>query len=463
MDLNHIHMNGEADDMEIESSSDKQFRHNHYHNQPYPGGIRPTAYIFDGEGNYYIKEWDLGPGRGKEFCWYHVEIPKGDERLVQSAIYLINVLCPPLKLQDILSLVSNGPFCGHVDGALVFRVNSPGPPSNKFTFRIAARVTENSVITVSLGRVPRLGFSQVNNKSLLSEVPIVRSMNRGDDRESGNFREGTEIEEHVLDFFLRMNHSEEGDNLVPRTVSNLVVHVIDTHVDHLQDVATNLETELDAVEFELDRGGYDLKKQLLQDRKFPKMHVDLQRLLQVISHGEQVFPRVKEKCSSKDWFATEDINALEELIGRIRRLKENIGFTASRVKAIQTGLDSWQAEQINRKLYYISFLSVVFLPLSVITGVFGMNVGGVPWTGQRDPNLKDGFLNVMLLCAVMLVVVLLCFLFPSIYGRVMAWRRKRSLTRSSSLNRRSFIRRAGISGDRTQREGYIRLGRSSAS
>ena len=91
-------------------------------------------------------------------------------------------------------------------------------------------------------------------------------------------------------------------------------------------------------------------------------------LLQVLAHGEQVFPRVKEKCSLKVWFASEDINSLEELTGRFKRLKENVGFIANRVTAVQAGLDSWQAEQINRKLYYLSFLSIIFLPLSVITG-----------------------------------------------------------------------------------------------
>ena len=90
--------------------------------------------------------------------------------------------------------------------------------------------------------------------------------------------------------------------------------------------------------------------------------------MQVIAHGEQVFPRVKEKCSSKHWFASEDINSLEELIGCLRRLKENVEFLANRVTAIQAGLDSWQSEQINRKLYYLSFLSIIFLPLSFITG-----------------------------------------------------------------------------------------------
>lgn len=219
----------------------------------FPGMVRQKAYIFDGSGNYYNKEWNLAEGRGNEFCWYHVELPKGNHKLSQSAQCLIDVLCPPLKLQDILSFVSNGPFCGYVNGALVFRVNSPGPPSSNFTFRIAARVTEHSVITVSLGRVPRLGFSPMS-QSLLSEVPSVEnpSCYRGEQKAGS----GIVIGEHVLEFLLTMNHSEEADNPVPKSVSNLVVHIIDTHVDHLQDVVTKLEIELDSVEIELDKGNF---------------------------------------------------------------------------------------------------------------------------------------------------------------------------------------------------------------
>lgn len=328
---------------------------------------------------------------------------------------------------------------------LFFRVNSPGPASSKFTFRIAARVTESSVITVSLGRIPRLDFSPVG-QSLLLDVPTVESPTyiRGERKE----RSGTVIAEHVLDFLLRMNHSEEADNAVPKCVSNLVVHIIDTHVDHLQDVVTTLELELDSVEFELDRGGFALKEKLLEDRRFPKMHLDLQRLLQVIAHGEQVFPRVKEKCSSKDWFSSEDISSIEELCGGLRRLKENVGFIVNRVTAIQAGLDNWQAEQINRKLYYLSFLSIIFLPLSIITGVFGMNVGGVPWTGQDDPKLEDGFRNVVWLSVGTLVLILVLFLFPALCTRLTAWQKKRDIRKSWNI--RSLARRP-------ERNGYTRL------
>ncbi|KAF8111980.1 hypothetical protein N665_0069s0007 [Sinapis alba] len=440
-----------GDESDVESLTSASLRDAHRFRAQFSGMVRQRAYIFDGDGKYYNKEWDLKEGTGKEFCWYHVELPKGNQKLSQSAQHLIDVLCPPLKLQDILSLVSNGPFCGHVDGALVFRVNSPGPASSSFTFKIAARITQNSVITVSLGRVPRLGFSPMG-QSLLSEVPSVDSPSyyRGEQKE----RSGIVIEEHVLEFLLTMNHSEEADNPVPSSVSNLVVHIIDTHVDQLQDVVTKLEIELDAVELEMDRGGFAMKKQMLDDRRFPKLHLNLQRLLQVIAHGEQVFPRVKEKCSTKPWFLAEDINSLEELIGRLRRLKENVGFIANRVTAIQAGLDSWQAEQINRKLYYLSFLSIIFLPLSIITGVFGMNVGGVPWTGQNKPELADGFRNVMYICLIMLVVVLSCVGFPALYSRIASWWRMRAMNRNWSLNRRSFQKRPNIV---QERRGYLRL------
>lgn len=404
--------------------------------------VKQRAYNFDGRGHYSTRGWDLSAATstaGDGFYWFHVELPRGNsvshhQRLALSAQSLIDALCPPLKLQDILALSSNGPFCGHVDGALVFRVNSPGPASSAFTLRLAARVTESSLITVSLGRVPRLGFSPASARSLLSEIPKVER-DPGGDEGSGS---GVPIPAHVLEFLLTMNHSEEGDNPVPRSMSNLLVHVVDMHIDHLQDIVARLEMELDAVELELDAGGSLLKKQMLDDRRFPKMHLDLQRLLQAVSQGEQVFPRVKEKCATKPWFSSEDVIALEELIGRLRRLKENLGFIVNRVTAVQAGLDSWQAEQINKRLYYLSFLSIIFLPLSVLTGIFGMNVGGVPWTTQKDPQIEDGFVNVMILCIVLLVFLLLCFMFPTLYARMLIWRRKHSLKRKWSFKGKSY-------------------------
>ncbi|KAJ8571117.1 hypothetical protein K7X08_038089 [Anisodus acutangulus] len=70
-----------------------------------------------------------------------------------------------------------------------------------------------------------------------------------------------------------------------------------------------------------------------------------------------------------------------------------------------------------------------------------MNVGGVPWTNQKEPELKDGFTNVMLLCVALILLVLVCFLFPDFYSVVVTWKKRRDMKRSWYLNHKSSLRR----------------------
>ncbi|KAL6996140.1 hypothetical protein U1Q18_006278, partial [Sarracenia purpurea var. burkii] len=65
--------------------------------------------------------------------------------------------------------------------------------------------------------------------------------------------DGIVSSEHALEFLLTKNHSEEADNTVPKSVSNLVVHIVDSHVHHIEGIVTKLGIELDAVELELDK------------------------------------------------------------------------------------------------------------------------------------------------------------------------------------------------------------------
>ncbi|KAL9260221.1 hypothetical protein AKJ16_DCAP14889 [Drosera capensis] len=397
-----------------------------------PDAVKTKAYKFYGNGNYDVKEWDLAECRGSEFCWYQVQLPKGDES--QLSKYLIDVLGPLLKPRDILSLIKSRHFCGHVDDAVIFRVTSADPASTLFTSKLAVMVTGNSVISVSQERVLGRGFSSFKSPLHL-EVPILEPHNGQQQGESSRF---------VIDEHMSAKHSEEADYSVPRSVSNLVIHIIDTYVAHQEDVVDKLETDLDELE-NINPGDYQ-RKQLLQGRSCAELLTKSQRFLQpaistrikdsdsilyvpenrgtfgmfgglvgmedgghfmVIAHGEQVLPQVKRKCSSKQWLADADVCNLEELIGRLRKLKENVKFISKRAKTIQTDLQGRQSNQINRKLYCISLVTMVFLPLSLLIGVFGMNVGGIPWTSQTGHSEKQGFRNVMLLCAILVIVMLI--------------------------------------------------------
>jgi zinc transporter len=60
------------------------------------------------------------------------------------------------------------------------------------------------------------------------------------------------------------------------------------------------------------------------------------------------------------------------------------------------------SEETNRNLFILSVVTVIFLPMTLITGIFGMNVAGLP--GLENP---DAFWWVMLSMAVVPTVFVL--------------------------------------------------------
>lgn len=97
---------------------------------------------------------------------------------------------------------------------------------------------------------------------------------------------------------------------------------------------------------------------------------------------------------------------------RVKNKKTRIQISSARIDALQNSLKSWQADQLNEKVYYLTVVTIIFSPLAVITGAFGMNVTGVLWTPIED---GTGFRNVMIICACITVFVLSVFFVPPVY------------------------------------------------
>jgi zinc transporter len=60
------------------------------------------------------------------------------------------------------------------------------------------------------------------------------------------------------------------------------------------------------------------------------------------------------------------------------------------------------SEATNRNIYSLSLLTAIFLPITLITGIFGMNVGGLPRVNQ-----EFGFGSVLTVMAVTIAASLL--------------------------------------------------------
>jgi zinc transporter len=69
---------------------------------------------------------------------------------------------------------------------------------------------------------------------------------------------------------------------------------------------------------------------------------------------------------------------LVELADRTTRAVEEIAAVADRITALQDHIASHTAEQLTRNSFILSVVAAIFLPLGFLTGLFGVNVSGMP-------------------------------------------------------------------------------------
>jgi zinc transporter len=86
---------------------------------------------------------------------------------------------------------------------------------------------------------------------------------------------------------------------------------------------------------------------------------------------------------------------LRELTDRMTRYIEDLDEARERATVTHEELLNRLAELTNRRMYLLTMIAVIFLPLSFVTGLLGINVGGIP--GAND---SRGFLIVVGLLAV---------------------------------------------------------------
>jgi zinc transporter len=69
---------------------------------------------------------------------------------------------------------------------------------------------------------------------------------------------------------------------------------------------------------------------------------------------------------------------LLETSNRAIRTMEELATTSDRLQAIQDHLDVMHTTALGRNSYVLSVVAAIFLPLGFLTGLFGINVGGMP-------------------------------------------------------------------------------------
>lgn len=82
------------------------------------------------------------------------------------------------------------------------------------------------------------------------------------------------------------------------------------------------------------------------------------------------------------WFCEPEMAELRRLLERLNAVYLDLESVQERARLLQDEIAGRVANATNRNLYVVSLLTAVFLPITLISGIFGMNVGGLPWENQ---------------------------------------------------------------------------------
>lgn len=83
-----------------------------------------------------------------------------------------------------------------------------------------------------------------------------------------------------------------------------------------------------------------------------------------------------------DWLAADDRLHIREAADRFARMTEELEAVRERAALLHEQLTDLRAEQLDQRSLLISVVAFIFLPLTFITGLLGMNVRGIPFADE---------------------------------------------------------------------------------
>ncbi len=111
----------------------------------------------------------------------------------------------------------------------------------------------------------------------------------------------------------------------------------------------------------------------------------------------------KLRASDQSWINTWTKRHFQENLDQITHLIDEADEAANRSQILHDELANAMTERLNKSMYKLSMISIIFMPLTFITGLFGMNVGGIPGA--------DNSAAFYICAAVMLLTILVHLIF----------------------------------------------------
>ena len=157
----------------------------------------------------------------------------------------------------------------------------------------------------------------------------------------------------------------------PRDAADLTVRLVELMVEHIVTRVDTLGDEVAACEHQaLGDSSGDLRAILADHRR---RAIQLRRFL-----SPQREALGKLAPINLPWFDAHHRARINESADRMTRTIEELDAARDRAAVTQEELGSRLTEATNQRLYVLSLITAIFLPLGFVCSLLGVNVGGVP-------------------------------------------------------------------------------------
>ena len=157
----------------------------------------------------------------------------------------------------------------------------------------------------------------------------------------------------------------------PRSAGDFLVMVAERIADRMGDIVADLDDSVDELEDTVQTSEIQELRSKLADLR--RKAVVLRRY--IAPQRDVLFRLIQDRISLLD---DADRAHLREVAERTARFVEDIDSARDRASITQEELNHKLSEQMNRAIYTLSIVAAIFLPLGLLTGLLGINVGGIP-------------------------------------------------------------------------------------
>ncbi len=151
----------------------------------------------------------------------------------------------------------------------------------------------------------------------------------------------------------------------------LLDYLLHEQCDVLTDIVRQVTQRADAIEDRLLAGRSSVQRTALGALR--RLLVRLQRLM--APEPASLFRLLQHPPL---WVSAGDLQALREVNEEFLVVLSDMASLQERIKLLQEEVAAAVSEATNRSLFMLTVMTVLALPINILAGLFGMNVGGIP-------------------------------------------------------------------------------------